>query len=377
MPDAALAAVLLLLLVIEIVPNPDMTPHAALLVLSVPMTVPLAWRQRWSGIVAVVVCTAHLFSSVVATGEFAPQQSIFPVLVAIFSAASRLRGWVVIPVGLATLATSVAAWVVTDEGHTDDFWPWMLWAGAWATGTFVRRREDKAAHHAGRAALLEVEARTVATESAQRERDRIARELHDVVAHAVTMIVVQAGAERLRLAGEAGRTGQVLEGIEESGRSALSELRTMLGVMRQAPGDELAPPKGLTGIPSLVDGIRQSGLPLELDCDPPDLLTDDGTPSDAAGLAAYRIVQEALTNVVRHAGTVPTRVRLDGSAHGLGVLVENDEPVTAPARGPSSGRGIIGMRERAQALGGTFEAGPCAGGGFRVSARVPHRGVSA
>ena len=134
----------------------------------------------------------------------------------------------------------------------------------------------------------------------------------------------------------------------------------MLGVMRQAPVDELAPPKGLTGIPSLVDGIRQSGLPLELACDPPDLLADDGTPSDAAGLAAYRIVQEALTNVVRHAGTVPTRVRLDGSAQGLGVLVENDEPVTAPARGPSSGRGIIGMRERAQALGGTFEAGPCA-----------------
>ena len=377
LPDAALAAALLVLLVTEIVPNPDMTPHALLIALSVPQTVPLAWRQRWSGFVAVLVCSADLVTNLVATGEFAPQLTIFPVLVAIFSAASRLRGWVVIPVALTTLGLHVGAWVATAQGHTDDFWPWMLWAGAWATGTFVRRREDMAAHHAGRAALLEVEARNVATESAQRERDRIARELHDVVAHAVTMIVVQAGAERLRLGSEAGRTGQVFAGIEESGRSALSELRTMLGVMREAPVDELAPPKGLTGIPALVDGIRQSGVPLELLCDPPDLLADDGAPSDAAGLAAYRIVQEALTNVVRHAGTVPTRVRLDGSAHGLGVLVENDEPVTAPVAGPSSRRGIIGMRERAQALGGTFEAGPCAGGGFRVSARVPHRGVSA
>jgi signal transduction histidine kinase len=374
-PDAALAAVLLLLLVVEIVPNPDMTPHAALLVLSVPMTVPLAWRQRWSGIVAVVVCTAHLGTSLVATGEFAPQQSIFPVLVAIFSAASRLRGWSVIPVALATLATTVAAWVVTGEGDSGDFWPWMLWAGAWATGSFLRRREDAAAHHAGRAALLEVEARTAAAESAQRERDRIARELHDVVAHSVTMMVVQAGAERLRLGGAAERTGDVLEAIEESGRSALAELRTMLGVMRESPGEVLAPLTGLTGIASLVDGIRQAGLPLELEYVPSDLLAGDGTPSDAAGLAAYRIVQEALTNVVRHAGTVPTRVRLDRSAQSLGVLVENDEPVDPPPRGPSSGRGIVGMRERAQALGGTFEAGPCPGGGFRVAATIPHRGV--
>jgi signal transduction histidine kinase len=373
--DAALAAALLVLLVAEIVPNPDMTPRATLVALSVPMTVPLAWRSRWSGAVAVVVCAAALVTNLVATGEFPPQLAVFPVLVAIFSAASRLRGWSVVPVAAVTLALNVAAWVVTDEGAADDFWPWMLWAGAWATGTFVRRREDAAAHHAGRAALLEVEARTAAAESAQRERDRIARELHDVVAHSVSVIVVQAGAERLRLGDEARRTREVLQAIEESGRSALGELRTMLGMLRDAPGEGLAPLRGLTGIPALVDGVRQAGLPLELACEPPDLLAEDGAPSDAAGLAAYRIVQEALTNVVRHAGSVPTRVRLEGSARSLGVLVENDEPVTFPERAPSSGRGILGMRERAQALGGTFEAGPDPRGGFRVVARVPHRGA--
>ena len=207
------------------------------------MTVPLAWRQRWSGIVAVVVCTAHLVTSLVATGEFAPQQSIFPVLVAIFSAASRAAWMVGGRRGAGYPGDHVAAWVVTAEGDSGDFWPWMLWAGAWATGTFVRRREDAAAHHAGRAALLEVEARTVATESAQRERDRIARELHDVVAHAVTMIVVQAGAERLRLAGEAGGQAEVLEGIEESGWSALRRAAHMLGVMRQAPSTSWPRPR--------------------------------------------------------------------------------------------------------------------------------------
>ena len=368
---------MLVLLVAEIAPNPDMTPRVVLLALSVPMTVPLAWRERWSGVVAVLVCTADLVSNLVATGEFGPQLSIFPVLVAVFSAASRLRGWSVVPVAVATLILNVGAWAATRQGDSGDFWPWMLWAGAWGTGTFVRRREDAAAHHAGRAALLEVEARTAAAESTQRERDRIARELHDVVGHSVTMMVVQAGAERLRLGDGAGRTGDVLEGIEESGRAALAELRTMLGVMRDSPADELAPLTGLTGVPALVDGIRQAGLPIELSCEPADLLAGDGKPSDAAGLAAYRIVQEALTNVVRHSGTVPTRVRLEGSAQSLGVEVENDEPVTAPARQPSSGRGIAGMRERAQALGGTFEAGPGPDGGFRVMASVPHRGVGA
>ena len=354
-----------------------MTPRAALIALSVPMTVPLAWRGRWSGTVAVLVCTAHLVTSLVATGEFAPQLTIFPVLLAIFTAASRLRGWSVIPVAVATLGLTVAAWVVTAQGASDDFWPWMLWGGAWVTGTFVRRREDAAGHHAARAALLEVEARTTAAESAQRERDRIARELHDVVAHSVTMMVVQAGAERLRLGGGADRTGEVLEGIEDSGRSALAELRTMLGMLRDAPGEVLTPLKGLTGIPSLVDGIRQAGLPLELECHPPELLVGDRNLSDAAGLAAYRIVQEALTNVVRHAGTVHTLVRLDESPKGLEVLIENDEPVAAPPRAPSSGRGIAGMRERAHALGGTFDAAPGPNGGFRVAATVPHRGVGA
>ena len=235
--DAAVAAAFLFLLVTEIAPNPDMTPRGPLLVGAVALTVPLAWRRAYAAPVAVIVCAAHLAVSAMATGEFPPQLAILPVLVAIYTASSLTRGLVAVLTAVATAVLTGAAWIVTEEGHADDFWPWMLWAGAWAAGTFVRRRTEVAAQHAARAALLEVEARTAAADSAQAERDRIAREMHDVVAHSVSVMVVQAGAERLRLGPQAGPTGDALAAIEESGRTALAELRGMLGVLRDGAGE--------------------------------------------------------------------------------------------------------------------------------------------
>ena len=371
--DAALASAFLLVLVTEIVPNPEMTPHTALLLLSVPTTLPLAWRTSFAGQVSVVVAASHFVMCLVATGPFSPQLAILPLLVALYSAGSGVRGWPAVAVGGITLVFTVASWAVIEEGEADDFWPWMLWAGAWATGTFVRRRTDLAARHASRAALLEVEARTVAAESAQQERDRIARELHDVVAHSVSLMVVQAGAERLRLGSDAGRTGDALEAIEGAGRSALAELRTMLGVMRDRSGEELAPLPGLAQIPLLVERVRDAGLPVELTSRPAGLLAaaDGRQPSGAAGLAAYRIVQEALTNVVRHDGPVPTSVCLDSGPDTLTVTVRNQSPSRPPQTGSGAGRGLVGMRERATALGGRFEAGPGADGGYQVVAVLP------
>ena len=369
--DAALAGVIGLLLVTEVVPNPEMIPHAPLVTLSLVVSWPLAWRRAYAGAVAVLVCLGHLGMSLVATGPFPPQLAVFPVLVALFTAASRTRGWASVAVGGTTLGLTVAAWLVSDEGHVDDFWPWLLWAGAWTAGTFVRRRSEVADHHAGRAALLEVEARTVAAESAQAERDRIARELHDVIAHSVSVMVVQAGAERLRLGSVEGPTAEALTAIEESGRSALAELRTMLGVLRAPQGEELAPLPGLPSVPALVARMRGAGLPVELSCNPADLL-EDGLAATAAGtgLAAYRIVQEALTNVVRHAGTVPTRVLLEQQGSCLRVTVNNDAPAVPAAPAAGTGRGLAGMRERALALGGSFEAGE-RGGAFTVRAELP------
>jgi signal transduction histidine kinase len=383
--DVAIAGVFLALLVSEIVPNSEMTPHGVLLALSVVMTVPLAWRSTRPGWVAITVCVGLLVSSWVSTGPFAPQLAILPVLVSLYSAASRTRRREALALGAATLALTVAAWLATPEGASDDFWPWMLWAGAWVSGTFVRRRGDVAAQHAARAARLEIEAGTTALASAEAERDRIARELHDVVAHAVSVMVVQAGAERLRLGPEAGRTGRALESIEESGRTALAELRSMLGVMRDGSAESLAPIPGVAEIPDLVQRLNLTGVPTTLVCTPPDLLEHVGVAGGAVGLAAYRIVQEALTNVIRHAGSAPARVCLTRSAAGLTVLVHNEAPAmvagSTSASGSDSvvagrgGRGLVGMRQRAEALGGVFESGTQPDGGFTVRAVLPLKPV--
>jgi signal transduction histidine kinase len=373
--------VVLVLLVGEIVPNPEMTPHRPLLVLAVVMAAALTWRSSRPATVAVVVAAANLGMSLVSSGPFAPQLAIIPLLLVLFDAASRTRGRVALVAGATTLALTVSSWLVTEEGRADDFWPWLLWAGAWVTGTFVRRRGDLAAHHAARAALMEVEARSAAVESTQQERDRIARELHDVVAHSVSVMVVQAGAERLRLGSEGGRTAEVLGGIEDAGRAALAELRGMLGVMRGSGGEELLPLPlpSLSDLPALVRRVRDAGPIAGLVCEPPDLLADDAPVDAAVALAAYRIVQEALTNVVRHAGAVETEVRLARRAASLVVRVRNATPPSPgpPANPESSGRGLVGMRERATALGGTFGAEPVPGG-FEVCAVLPLRiGVTA
>ncbi len=372
--DAAIALLFLTLLVTEIVPNPDMTPNEPLVVLSGLVALPLAWRRPYPAAAALVVTAGYFAMSAVSTGPFAPQLAILPVLVALYAAASSTRGRVAILTGLATALLSGAAWIVSEEGAADDFWPWLLWSGAWASGTFVRRRGDMAAHHAARAALLEVEARTAAAESAQAERDRIAREMHDVIAHSVSVMVVQAGAERLRLGPTAGPTGAALAAIEESGRTALAELRAMLGVLRDGSSEELAPLPGLKAVPALVERVRMAGLPVELVLRPESALDDQRLAGSSAGLAAYRIVQEALTNAMRHEGLVPTRVEVDVQGDEVSVTVTNPTGGRRSER-PGGGRGLLGMRERATAIGGSFDAGAC-GAEYVVRAALPLRAVS-
>jgi signal transduction histidine kinase len=218
-----------------------------------------------------------------------------------------------------------------------------------------------------RAQLAERERDVAAREAVVRERARIARELHDAIAHNVSMIVVQAGAERRVLDGWHGSTGEVLQTIEEIGRGALTEMRRLVGMLREGSEDQLSPQPGLSDLPRLVAQVREAGLPIEL--------TVKGNQRQlpvGIELSAYRIVQEALTNALKHAGDTTASVSVCYGEDTLELEIVDDGPGAA-APVVSGGHGLAGMRERVALYGGRIDAGRKASGGFRVRVLLPVR----
>lgn len=200
------------------------------------------------------------------------------------------------------------------------------------------------------------------------ERARIARELHDVVAHHMSVITVQADTSVYRLDGLTPDVREEFTSIAATARESLGEMRRLLGVLRneEAHG-ELAPQPGLERIGQVVEATVRAGVPVEF-------ASCDAEVPEAVGLSAYRIVQEALANVVRHAPGAPTRVSVAEEGGRLTVLVVNGpspEPPATPLEEGGTGHGLVGMRERVRLGGGTIEAGPLPDGGFRVAARLP------
>jgi signal transduction histidine kinase len=237
---------------------------------------------------------------------------------------------------------------------------------SWYAGRRIRARREYLALLEERTAYLERERVAEAKRAVDEERTRIARELHDVVAHRVSMITVQAGAAQTVAASNPEKAIRAMEAVENASREALDELRQVLGVLRSdEPADGLAPIHGLSEIPHLVAGMNETGVKATLTA----VNTPERLPA-RIDLASYRIVQEALTNVLKHAGPNPTaEVRL-GSEDGMLTVevVDNGSGITTMS---GAGQGLIGMRERAMLLGGTFEAGPRLAGGFRVMVRLP------
>jgi signal transduction histidine kinase len=237
---------------------------------------------------------------------------------------------------------------------------------AWVLGDSMRYRRGYYAALEDRAARLEAERDAQAKVAAAAERARIARELHDVIAHHVSVMVVQADGARYALRSDPRTTETALAAIASTGRQALTEMRRLLGVLRTA-GDQaaLAPVPGLGELRELLDQARGAGLAVTY--------TLSGTPRElpeGAELAAYRVVQESLTNTRKHAGLAASAaVTLRYEPDGLSVEVTDDGMATAA--GDGGGHGLAGMRERIEMYGGTVEAGPQAGGGFRVLARLP------
>jgi signal transduction histidine kinase len=227
---------------------------------------------------------------------------------------------------------------------------------SWTAGFLLRRR----AEHARR---VEAESGELARAAVAHERSRIARELHDIVAHSISVISVQTGAAEQYVERDPARAREHLDAVRRSARDALTEMRRLTGVLRE---DEATyePQPGLERVSDLVEEARATGLDVEL-------VEEGDRRRVPAGvdLAAYRIVQEALTNARKHAGRVPATVHVRYSADDVEVAVEN--AIGSGGPGDGSGHGLVGMRERVRVYGGTLEAGPQDGRRFRVRARLP------
>ncbi len=324
------------------------------------MTLPLAWRRSAPLPVAVVVMGALVFESLAAGSAPTPDSPLVGWLVAIYTVAAHCERTPALVGGAISLAAGLV-WL----GLDDFLFPVVVFGGAWFAGRLVRQREVHAHIVEERSAALEREREANARVTAAEERARIARELHDVLSHSVSVMVVQAGAERMALGSDRAATNETLEAIENTGRQALAEMRRLLGMLR-AEGEPPAhaPQPTLAELDRLVAQMCESGLPVELHI--------EGEPTaipPGVGVSVYRIVQEALTNVLKHAGPARARILIRYASRGLELEIADDG--RGPRNAGNAGHGLVGMRERVALYGGDFDAGARNGGGFIVRARIP------
>jgi signal transduction histidine kinase len=244
--------------------------------------------------------------------------------------------------------------------------------GAWLAGWTLRRRRARWAELQARAERLEREREEEARRAVAEERLRIARELHDVIAHSMSVIAVQSAVGNHVIDSQPAEARQALAAIEATSRSALNEMRRLLGVLRQEgePSGSLTPAPGLADLATLVTQVQDAGLKVWINLDGQREPVPPGI-----DLSAYRIVQEALTNVIKHSGSGAANVTISYRPDSVTVEITDPGPEAPAARVPAqrtgSGHGIIGMRERVAVFGGEFDAGPRPEGGFRVRARFP------
>jgi signal transduction histidine kinase len=337
-------------------------------VLALLHTLPLAARRRFPGAVLALGVASGL--AVAALGV--PTVVLGPAIVVAVYSVAAYGGWWVSLAGLAAAEFGAAAVQLT-PGRLQALTVvsnGLVIGAAWLLGHFVGARRAYTAR-LERTAELERARAELAQRAVTEERLRLARELHDVVAHSISVIAVQSGVGAHVAHTQPEEAAKALAAIEATSRAALTELRRLLGVLRQEgePQGSLAPVPGLADLDALLAEVAKAGLAVKLQV--------EGTPSQlpaGVDLSAYRIVQEALTNVVKHAGPARAQVVVGYRDHEVTVEVTDDgRGVTAPTEdGPARvGHGLIGMRERVAAFGGDLEVGPRPGGGFRVAARLP------
>lgn len=332
-------------------------------------TLPLLWRRRWPVLTLVLVTVPEC---VLQANEMVGA-GFLNVLIAAYSLGAYVAGRRLLVVGLVTfscLVGFVGVGMAIDGVELGALVSTaVLYAGSIVLGDNMRRRRERAADLVERAERAERERELLAHQQVQHERTRIAREMHDVVAHSLSVMIIQAGAARRHVRANPDTAIEALESIEATGREAMTEMRQILGVLRDG-GDGGETVRGRAPQPSLatLDELVQQS---------PDLRVSLHTSGDlsavppAIELSAYRVVQEALTNVRRHAGRVDrVDVTVELVADALHVTIDDDGR-GASASSDDPGFGLVGMRERVAMFGGRLDAGPRTGGGWRVRATFP------
>ena len=383
--DASLAAVLLTAGLVDLTTGwlGGSYPHShwAHVPFIVATTLPIALRRRapLTTLIAVAAPQTIWIFALFPVAQQPPFLPIVPLVIAVYGAGSYTDGrvaagaWCVVAIGVATDVPTLWA----GKPLSDVLSPNVLLLLTFVVGRGFARLRRRSEEQAAALALAEQDRAQAVARAADAERARIARELHDVISHDVSMMVLQASVERrVRSAGPASadqtdQTDQTLANIESTGREALSELRRMLGVLHKdttEPDTPLRPQPGLAQLPDLIDQARTAGLRVRL--------AIEGEPVDVPpglDIAAYRIVQESLTNVTKHAcgAAAVATVRYGDGALEIDVT---DEGAADPAQAPvpaGGGHGLVGMRERVALFGGTLHADHAPGGGFRVRVRLP------
>ncbi|HEY2771646.1 MAG TPA: sensor histidine kinase [Solirubrobacteraceae bacterium] len=329
----------------------------------------VAVRRRWPFGAVLVAAVAVVAQEALGGRVTQHTTGALIALVLVFYTAGALlgkrRAWLALGLGVAGSSVSVAV----SAGTSSDLWFASIFLEGlpWAVGRIVRERSMREQAYRERAERVDAEREQHALAAVWGERARIARELHDVIAHSVSVMVLQAGGARMVMEAEPERAEVSLRSVECAGRDALAEMRRLLGVLGTGEDPQsLAPQPGLRDMDELIARTRSAGLLTYLRVD-----GEVTEVSAALDLCAYRIVQEALTNAIKHAGPAHAEVHLRWAGDALELEIHDDGRGSGEVNGSSGGHGIAGMRERAALYGGTLDAGPGPGAGFTVRARLP------
>jgi signal transduction histidine kinase len=343
------------------IPETSLVPY--LLVIGVFL--PLALRRVWPWVaLAVSAFFAILYG-------YHPGPATFTMLgpmIGMYSVAAyarrRYSGLVALLVTGLVVAVPAIAFTST-RGAAQAVGTFALLAAAMLFGDTTRNRREYVAEVEHRAAETEQRMEEEALRRVEEERMRIAREVHDIVAHSLSIVTVQSAAATALIDSDPERARESIEHVRATSKQALTELRSVLDVLRTGEGDApLAPTADITQVESLIEPVREAGLTVDLE-----VQGDLTTVPAFASVSAYRIVQEALTNVVRHARARSVRISLAQQTGHLEIEVSDDGDSSSAAE--SAGHGLRGMRERVEALGGTFASGSSDGGGYAVRATIP------